>query len=74
VNVPRIDASKIDPDGPIFGWDEQNEVVYLRCPFGHIGDLGNHQVSIDGTVSPSVVCPKKGCTFHETVFLEGYQK
>lgn len=35
--------------------------------------LTNHDIAADGTVTPSVVCPTEGCTFHEMVKLEGFQ-
>jgi hypothetical protein len=47
----------------------------LRCPnCGFRASLRNtHSIASDGTVTPSVVCPHEGCTFHEMVKLEGYQ-
>lgn len=44
----------------------------LTCPNGHAGDLSDHTIAADGTVSPSVVCPEAGCGFHENVKLEGW--
>ena len=41
----------------------------LTCPDGHGMTLKGHTVSSDGTVKPSVVCPKHGCSFHEFVRL-----
>jgi hypothetical protein len=67
MKAPKIDLSEAFP---VFGWQEQNEVVYLRCPSGHIAVL-DHGISVDGTLSPSVQCPK--CAFHESnLQLEGY--
>lgn len=42
------------------------------CPNGHDGTLLDHTIAPDGAVSPSVVCPQEGCTFHDSVRLEGW--
>lgn len=47
--------------------------VVTRCSNGHIGSLDDHKISSDGTVSPSVVCQKEGCNFHEFIKLEGWE-
>jgi len=44
----------------------------VTCPFGHGMVLKGHSISEHGYVLPSVVCPKKGCTFHDFVKLEGW--
>ena len=31
-----------------------------------------HSIAPDGTISPSYVCPRAGCQFHEYVRLEGW--
>jgi hypothetical protein len=46
--------------------------VCVRCVCRHIFNLDLHTISNVGMVSPSVVCPYKGCTFHEMVMLVGY--
>lgn len=46
--------------------------VMFKCTNGHIGTLMDHQITNDGTVSPSVVCPKDGCGYHEWIKLEGW--
>lgn len=35
-------------------------------------DLRKHKIDPDGTVSPSLDCPTKTCTFHEYVKLENW--
>lgn len=67
MDVPKIDLTK---NTPLFGWQEQNEQVLMRCPNGHIADLSTHTIKQDGTVDPSAQCPK--CDFHEDVKLIGY--
>jgi len=45
----------------------------FTCPVcGTTGMLFDHAIAPDGTVTPSVVCPKEGCTFHEMIRLEGW--
>lgn len=48
--------------------------VLLSCAHGHEGILSptHHTIANDGTVTPSVVCPIKGCTWHEFVRLDGW--
>lgn len=41
----------------------------MTCPYGHGMTLKGHAIDSDGTVRPSVVCPKPGCSFHEFVRL-----
>lgn len=43
------------------------------CPgCGQRASLSHHTIAEDGKVSPSVVCPTEGCTFHEWIQLEGW--
>jgi hypothetical protein len=53
------------------------KVVFLAfvCDRGHHTMLSRtvHRVSKDGTVSPSYVCTKPGCSFHTFVRLVGWQ-
>jgi hypothetical protein len=71
MKVPKNDLSKFKP---VFGWchDVNPTCVdtIMRCPHGHIASLWDHTIAPDGTVSPSVQCPK--CEFHENVVLENY--
>jgi hypothetical protein len=65
------------------GWFHVREVdaegeakitVRFCCPdCGLCGALDDHEISPDGTVVPSVVCPNDECDFHETVRLQGYE-
>jgi hypothetical protein len=34
--------------------------------------LLDHEISADGSVSPSLDCPSDGCRFHEDVTLVGW--
>lgn len=42
------------------------------CPHGHVASLYDHEIASDGTVTPSVVCPTPGCSFHDQVRLVGW--
>ena len=43
------------------------------CPdCGQIGVLTDHEILVDGTVQPSVVCDTAGCSFHEFIRLDGW--
>ncbi len=44
----------------------------MACNNGHIGSLSEHEITIDGSVTPSVVCTGKECSFHEYVKLVGW--
>jgi len=45
--------------------------VMTRCTNGHLGQL-DHTIAANGVVSPSVVCQRDGCGFHEFIVLEGW--
>ncbi len=55
-----------DTDGNCFVW--------FACPTCGKKAILDHDIDADGTVTPSVVCPFEGCTFHEFVELEGWQE
>lgn len=42
----------------------------LTCSYGHGLVLRSHRIDASGDVFPSVVCPSKGCAFHEYVKLD----
>jgi hypothetical protein len=42
----------------------------MTCPHGHGLTLGKHSIAATGEVSPSVVCPSPGCSFHAYVRLD----
>jgi hypothetical protein len=46
----------------------------VTCPTcGVAMSLREHQIADNGAVSPSLVCPTEGCTFHEFVTLEDWK-
>jgi len=60
-------------DGPL--QPGNSVLVLLSCGNGHEGTLQTptiHQIAADGTVTPSCVCPYKGCGWHEFVRLVGW--
>ena len=48
------------------------KMARLSCPGCGCQALLDHQIDEEGGVTPSVVCPELGCTFHEFVRLEGW--
>lgn len=44
----------------------------MTCSNGHTLTLRQHVIERDGTVWPSVRCPKKGCPFHAYVRLNNW--
>ena len=43
--------------------------VSFTCPYCKSLAVLDHKVGMDGTVSPSVVCPNDRCDFHQNIFL-----
>lgn len=55
-------------------WNTTGSSIVVRCPqCSKIAVVGSHEVAIDGTVTPSLVCPTEGCGFHEWVKLEEWK-
>lgn len=62
--------------------DGEGQTVQVKPPCGHIGtlwsrrpgssDSTHHGISADGQVSPSVVCPRDGCDFHQFIILQDW--
>ena len=72
MNLPRkVDDGGLPPPGTWWPW---HGTVMLSCTNGHVASLRDHIIAIDGTVTPSVVCPWEGCTFHEWVVLDGWSE
>jgi hypothetical protein len=42
------------------------------CGNGHIASLADHAIGFGGYVTPSLVCPEPGCSWHEWVHLDGW--
>lgn len=64
--APRVRAS----DGS-FVCESDKDIALCTCSNRHTTRLTSfvHRVAADGSVSPSYVCPVKGCTFHVFVRL-----
>jgi hypothetical protein len=41
----------------------------VQCINNHAGLIDNHDIDINGIVSPSVVCTQDNCTWHEFIQL-----
>lgn len=53
--------------------DKSQRSASVACPdCGRTASLSGHDIADDGTVTPSVVCPYEGCSFHDYVKLEGW--
>lgn len=62
--------------------DDEGYVTDLKCPNGHISSLysvrsdapasTHHVIDDTGVVTPSVVCPREGCDWHERIVLESW--
>jgi len=67
VDIPKLVEK---PDGfpsalPCWGPNSYAGVLAdIWCPKGHVGILTQHTVMPDGTVHPSLVCPREGCDWH----------
>lgn len=74
-----IDQPKsVIPSSPgTWFWEGADKYVILveHCPVcRHVFRFAKkvHKISVDGAVSPSVVCPWRGCGFHEFVQLSDW--
>lgn len=45
-------------------------VCCAKC--GEMASLSEHTIDAEGGVTPSVVCPRKGCGWHVHVTLDGW--
>lgn len=45
----------------------------LTCSNNHEGLIDEHEISAEGTVTPSVVCSVKDCGWHEHIKLEDWE-
>jgi hypothetical protein len=53
---------------------DKKPTAVMGCPkCRYAAYLIDHQIAADGTVTPSCVCPRDGCGWHETVKLEGWE-
>lgn len=60
------------PPGTWNLWTTGKRRVLFSCPKCGQTGLLNHEIADDGTVTPSVQCPKTGCGFHEMIRLSGW--
>lgn len=71
VPIPQAEDVNTHP-GPCWGLDRHGGPPWLKCENRHLGRLKDyHEVSEDGQVEPSVVCPQ-GCGWHQRIQLEDY--
>lgn len=70
-----------DPDEPeliyagliqIRAWHVDKTIVSVKCP-GCLNSYElDHEVDVNGIVTPSLDCP--GCDFHKMVYLQGWMQ
>lgn len=50
-------------------------LAVVCCPYGHQGLIQPpHQVSDEGVVSPSCICPDDGCPWHDYLTLDDWRE
>jgi len=48
--------------------------AFVTCPLCRLGAaLEDHEIDADGAVSPSLVCPREGCSWHVWVKLKDWK-
>lgn len=57
---------------PVVDARAERRTASIFCPECKRGAHLNHDIAADGTVTPSVVCPHPGCTWHVMVKLAGW--
>lgn len=62
----------IPKDGQVY-WFTDREIVYIVTPTGMLGNLSEHTIADDGTVTPSVLITGQDGEWHGMVKLEGYK-
>ena len=60
--------------GANWALQSEHDLANCMCAEGHSSRLSGtiHHVAEDGSISPSYVCPVKGCMFHDWVRLVGF--
>jgi hypothetical protein len=77
IKITMIEVPKGKSDEPgtwnVIEYPRARRVQWCEftCPNGHGASITKsiHAIAQDGTVNPSVICPRQGCTFHEFVRL-----
>lgn len=68
-------AVRLIKAGGHYACQSDKDLALCTCEYGHTCRLASnvHTVDADGNVTPSYVCPVKGCTFHVAPWkLEGW--
>lgn len=52
-------------------WRKIGGAIFVHCPQCNFCASLNHEIAVDGVVTPSVECPRD-CGFHESVKLLGW--
>lgn len=70
--IPRYSGP--EPGSDKLTWQPSRDPryrAYIWCDAGHLSGLP-HDIDDDGAVTPSVVCAKPDCPFHDFVRLAGW--
>lgn len=77
VVIPRRESGPLGGKSECPCWTSTKDAdghADLWCPNGHVSLLSyeHHSIATDGTVSPSIVCPRNGCDWHVMGRLDGW--
>lgn len=81
--MKRILKGSLKAQAPETWWFDtwgggEGKTISVKCANGHIStlwsrrdgkDSTHHTIADDGTVTPSVVCPREKCDWHENIVL-----
>lgn len=55
------------------GLVDGSRTALVACPLcGNVSSLSDHTIDNEGVVTPSLICPYPGCSFHEHVILQDW--
>lgn len=83
--VIRISPADESSKDTLVWWKGKDGNVWIRCSNGHVvmleiisvekGRIPLHHVNSEtGEITPSVVCPRTRCGFHDHLILEGWKR
>ena len=78
MSVTKLKRAKIEnrwAAEPLTWWpgtSDGKRTAIVACANGHACSISGHEIASNGRVTPSLVCPTDGCTWHVFVVLEGW--
>ncbi len=77
IEIQRAAAGTIWPAGGEWIRIRDSEIprptARVGCPTCGQSSALDHEIAADGTVTPSLVCARSGCKFHDHVKLVGWE-